>query len=253
MMRYQLCAMIPALTWVLACANLNFAAVVVNEGFEGYADTAAMQVNWGSTGAGTLGIGNGNPGNSAEHPGLIVNSWIGSTFSLVPTATESLILSADIFDDGTSINKRMTVGLRNGADPLFEMGYYNSTSEHYHVRVLNMYGRENWAPLSPGLADGGLVAGWNRFQATFTATSLTVTLDLGADGSVDGTFTSIGTPSASPFVDLRFGGPSNLSSAGGGVRIDNISLQTVFVPEPTSLSLISGCLMGVAVLRRRRR
>ena len=227
-----------ALAMTLSLSGSSSAAVVVSEGFEGYADTAAMQANWNNTGLGTLGVGNGNPGNSAEHLGGTVNSWIGSSFSLTPSATESLVLSADIFDDGTSTNERMTVGLRNNANPLFEMGHYNSTTEQYHVRVLNIYGNEGWVPIQTGLTAGGLVAGWNRYQATFTASSLTVTIDLGADGSIDGTFTSLGAPSANPFVDLRFGGPSNLSSGGGGVRFDNISLQTVAVPEPATFSVL---------------
>ncbi|MCR9291066.1 MAG: hypothetical protein NXI32_00020 [bacterium] len=68
-----------------------------------------MQANWGNSGLGTLGVGNGNPGNSAEHLGGTVNSWIVSSFSLTPTATESIVLTADIFDDGTSSNERMPV------------------------------------------------------------------------------------------------------------------------------------------------
>lgn len=229
----------------------SFAAVVVNEGFESYASTAAMQANWGNAGLGTLGTGNGNPGNSAEHPGGVVNSWVGSVFSLTPSSTESIRLTADIFDDGTSSNERITVGLRNGANPLFEMGHYNSTAQHFHVRVLNMYGNEGWVPLAPGLTAGGLVAGWNRFQATFSATDLTVTIDLGANGTIDGTFRSAGALSATPFVDLRFGGPSNLSSP-GGVRFDNILLETVAVPEPNTCAWWCIGSLGMAVFRRRR-
>ncbi|MEZ6083488.1 MAG: PEP-CTERM sorting domain-containing protein [Phycisphaerae bacterium] len=121
--------------------------------------------------------------------------------------------------------------------------------EHYHVRVLNMYGGDNWVPISAGLKDSsGQLAGWNRYQAIFTESSLTVTIDLGADGSIDGTFVSAGAPSATPFIDLRFGGPSNLSSAGGGASFDNISLEVI--PEPATLSLLA--LGGIAALRRRR-
>jgi PEP-CTERM motif len=240
-----------ALLAALACAAHSSAGVIVSEDFESYATTAAMQANWGSTGAGTLDTATGNPGQSASHPGGTVNSWIGSSISLTPTAANPIVLTADIYDDADSSNERNTIGFRNGANPLFEMGHYNGTAEHYHVRVLGMYGSDNWVPLAPGLAasTGGIQAGWNRYQATFTDTSLTVTLDLGADGSIDGSFTSVGSPSANPFVDLRFGGPSNLSSP-GPINVDNISL--VVIPEPASMMLASLAIVGLLALTRRR-
>lgn len=233
------------------CVAAANAEVIVSEDFESYADTAAMKVKWGSAGLGTLDKIKGNPGQSAYHPGGAVNSWIGSTFSIKPTAEDTIVLSADIYDDGTSANERLTVGLRNGANPLFEMGHYNSTAEHYHVRVLNMYGNENWVPIEPGLkASSKQPAGWNRYEATFTLTSLTVTLDLGSDGTIDGTFESLGSPSANAFVDLRFGGPSNLSSAGGGAYFDNIGLDVV--PEPATFVLFALGMIGCVALVRRR-
>ena len=225
--------------------------IVVSENFDSYADTAAMNVNWGSVGGlGTLDSGFGNGGKSASHPGGTVNSWIGSAFSITPSASENVVLQFDMYDDYTSTNERITVGLRNGADPLLEIGHYNGSAEHYHVRVLNFAGNENWVPLQPGLNASSGAAGWNRYTATISTTGITVTLDLGANGSVEGTFTSTGAPSANPFTDLRFGGPSNLSSAGGGAWFDNITLSTVAVPEPGSLALLG--LGGLAMIRRRR-
>ena len=214
-----------------------------------------MQLNWGlflgSAPAGTLATAFGNGGQSAAHPGGTVNSWIGSTFALTPTATQNIVLTADLYDDATSQNERLAVGLRNGANPLFEMGHYNA-GEHYYVRVLGMYGGENWAPIDATLNTGGISAGWNRYQATFTLTDLTVTIDLGANGSIDGTFVSTGAPSANNFIDLRFGGPSNLSSAGGGFNVDNISLSTVAVPEPSSLAALAALgVFGLTQCRRK--
>ena len=236
-----------ALCSIMAISSHVWANVVVSENFDSYTSTLEMQANW-SAGAGALAIGQGNGGgNAASHPGGTVNSWIGSSFSLLPSDSQPIIFSADIFDDGASANKRMTVGLRNGADPLFEMGFYNSPS-HYVVRVLNMYGNQNWVqiPLQPNSP----VVGWHRFTATFTGSSLTVTLDLNSNGVIDSTFVSTGSPSATPFVDLRFGGPSNLSSAGGGALFDNISLRQV--PEPSSIALLGLCLTGLVGYRRRR-
>jgi hypothetical protein len=230
----------------LVVSSQSLANVIVSENFDSYNNTAEMQANWGSTGLGTL-VGGGNGGNAASHPGGTVNSWIGSSFALTPTDARPVILTADIFDDASSSNKRMTVGLRNGANPLFEMGMYNSGGGQYWVRFVNTYGSENWQVIIP---DQAPVAGWHRFSATFTGSSATVTLDLNADGTIDGTFFSNGTPSANPFVDLRFGGPSNLSSAGGGALFDNITLQQV--PEPSSMALCGVCLAGLAGYRRRR-
>jgi hypothetical protein len=237
-----------AVLLLLVISSQSLANVIVSENFDSYNSTADMQVNWGNTGLGTL-VGGGNGGNAASHPGGAVNSWIGSTFSLTPTDARPVILTADIFDDGTSANERMTVGLRNGADPLFEMGFYNQPgATFYAVRVLNMYNNENWTalPLDPNSP----VAGWHRFRAVFTGSSLTVTLDLNSNGIIDSTFVSNGSPSANPFVDLRFGGPSNSTSAGGGALFDNITLQQV--PEPSSMALCGVCLAGLAGYRRRR-
>lgn len=226
--------------------------VYVAETFEGYGSTAEMQANWGSTGLGTLDTTRGNPGKSAFHPGGAVNSWTGPGFSLLPDANTYVMLTADIYDDGTSQNERISVGLRNGANPLLEMGHYNNTPEHYHARILNFAGNNNWVPISPGLrAASGQPAGWNRYQARIGVNDILITIDLGADGTIDGSLYSSGVDIAAPFVDLRFGGPSNLSSPGGGVFFDNIRLETVAVPEPSAALLaLVGCVGGL--LRRRR-
>ncbi|MCC7336685.1 MAG: PEP-CTERM sorting domain-containing protein [Pirellulaceae bacterium] len=251
---------LPVLILTLAAGPAS-AAIVVSEDFEGYANTAAMQANWGATGLGTLATAFGNGGQSAAHPGGAINIWQGSTFSLTPTATQNIVLTADLYDDATSQNERLTVGLRNGANPLFEMGHWNQALpqpgggipkvEHYATRVLGMYGNESWMPIDATLNDTGISAGWNRYEATFTLTNVTVTIDLGANGTIDGTFVSTGAPSANAFTDLRFGGASGVSSAGGGFNVDNITLRTVAVPEPSSLAALAA--LGVMGLARRRR
>ena len=232
---------------VVAIQNVS-AQMIVNEDFESYADTAAMLANW-SGGPGVLVSTNGNTGNSAYHLGGTVNNWAGSAISLTPSSSESIILRADIYDDASSAVGRMTVGLRNGADPLFEMGHYNSFTTEYAVRVLSIYGSPSWV----AFPDVTRTTGWNRYEAIFTGSDLTITLDIGADGSIDSTLHYTGAPSANPFTDLRFGGPSNLSSAAPG-WFDNIQLQVVSVPEPTALVLggLGGLLLFVAVRRGRK-
>ena len=233
---------------LFATLNVSNAQVLVNEDFESYADTAAMQVNWGASGLGTLTNSFGNPGQSAYHPGGTVNSWIGSAISVTPTATEFIRLTADIYDDGTSGNKRMTVGFRGGPFPLFEMGMYNDPS-HYSVRINSFAGNENWLAFpNQGSFTNAPVAGWHRFSVEIYETQTVVSLDLFADGSIDSSYTSVGTVSGS-FTDLRFGGPSNLSSAGGGAWFDNIKLELVSVPEPTTVAL---GVLGLLALASRR-
>ncbi|OQB91426.1 MAG: hypothetical protein BWX84_01392 [Verrucomicrobia bacterium ADurb.Bin118] len=222
-----------------------FGQVLVNETFESYADTAAMRLNWDSDGLGTLDTDFGNPGQSATHPGGTVNTWIGSSFSLLPSSG-TIVLKADIYDPGTGSAQRNTVGLRNGADPLFEMGHYNAQSSQYAVRVLAMYGEPNWV-FFPGV---DRTAGWHHYEATFTDTDVTITLDLESDGTVDSTLTFSGSPSANPFVDLRFGGPSGITSA-GPMWVDNIMLSQIPEPSVAMLGLLGG--FGLLAMFRRRR
>jgi hypothetical protein len=221
------------------------ATTYVNETFESYADTAAMQVNWGSAGAGTLDTAFGNPGQSATHPGGAVNVWTGSSFSLLPSSG-AIVLSADIYDPGTGPAQRNTVGLRNGANPLFEMGHYNSQGSQYAVRLVAMYGNPNWV-FFPNVTR---TAGWHHYEATFTATDVTITLDLNNDGIVDSTLNYSGSPSANPFVDLRFGGPSGITSA-GPMWVDNIMLSQIPEPSVAMLGLLGG--FGLLAMFRRRR
>lgn len=217
----------------------------VNETFESYADTAAMELNWTPAGLGELVTTNGNPGQSAWHPGGQVDTWIGSSFSLLPNPSGAVVLKADIYDPGDTGLQRNTVGLRNGANPLFEMGHYNSSYTQYAVRVLGMYGAPGWV----FFPDVVRTAGWHHYEATFSATSVTITLDIDLDGIVDSTLSYNGSPSANPFVDLRFGGPSNLAS-GGAMLVDNIVLSQIPEPSVAMLGLLGG--LGMLWIARRR-
>ena len=223
------------------------AQIIVNEDFN-YADTAAMQVNWGAVGLGTLNATNGNPLPSAEHPGGTVNSWVGSAISVTPTPTEFVRLTADIYDDGTSANKRMTVGLRGGPFPLFEMGMYNNPS-HYAVRLALLAGNEGWLAFpDQGSFVNAPTTGWHRFTVDIFDTQTIISFDLFADGIVDSTLTSLGA--AGTFTDLRFGGPSNVTSGGGGALFDNIVLEVLAVPEPSGFMLGALGLLALAARRR---
>lgn len=245
----------------IACASqVAFATtILVNESFDTYADTAAMKLVWG--GAGNLGTLDTtlsySPNNSAAHPGGAVNIYQPGIGSATPTAALDMVLSAKIYDNALVANDRVTVGLRTGAAPLFEMGRYNDWTplpalpvHTYGIRGLSL---GNGITPSPGwkpfLIGGNPIAptvGWHSYEATFSiATGLTVTLDLTSDGTIDSTlqFTGDGATAFGNFTELRFGGPSGLSSTGGGANFDDIRLA--LVPEPTSLVLAG--LLGAVV------
>jgi hypothetical protein len=240
-------------------AQTAAAQVIVNEQFN-YENLAALQAKWSNTNGLTLELGSGNPAPSAGHSGAaVIHGWTGSTFSVTPTAANPLVLSVDIYNSGAG-NQRNTVGLRTGANPLFEMGMYNAfdndpyelenTGNGIGARILNFAGSsalagQKWVKLDDHYT------GWSRWEATFTDLSLTLRIDHGVNGIWDVVYTSTGTNVVGAFTDLRFGGPSGLSSAGGGFAVDNIVLQVI--PEPSTYALLGvGAVMFAFFARRKK-
>jgi hypothetical protein len=262
------CTSIVASLFLLVAATLTPAQAsiitIVNETFDTYADTAAMSAVWTGT-VGTLDSSlSYSPSNSAAHPGGAVRIYSPGIGIATPTATKDLVLSAKIYDNALVANDRITVGLRTGAAPLFEMGRHNAFTaaptgtNTYGIRGLSLGNgispSPDWRAFPNG--SGGAIpatAGWHTYVARFSiANGLTVTLDLLSDGTIDSTlqFTGNGTSAFGNFTDLRFGGPSNLSSAGGGANFDDIRLA--LVPEPASLLMVSLMGLGLGCLRPRR-
>lgn len=244
-----------AFAWLGLCIAPLSAAVVIQDDFESYADTAAFQVVWGNAGLGTLATAAGNPGQSAAHPGGADNTQSFTTFN--PTATEHLRLTGQMFDDATSANKRISIGLRNGAGAnILEMGFYNAPS-HYAARVV-LFASGDPSPSWVAFKDGGgaalasPVAGWHTFSVEISDSTVDFSLDLGSDGSIDSTLSFAAVAGATGFNQLRIGGPSGVSSTFGGANFDNLVLETITVPEPTSAGVCAllGCL---CMVRRRRR
>jgi len=234
--------------------NHSISQVIVNEDFESYADTTAMDLKWDNlgTGVGVLVTTNGNSGNSAYHisatsSGATVNQWKGSAFSIAPSLTEKIVLRADIFNIGGT-DGRETIGLRVGTD-IFEMGHYNASPvlQQFGIRVNSIYSNAGYL----GFANPTETLGWNRFEAIFTTTEVTVTLDLGADGSVDYTIVSSGAPGFIAFNDLRFGGPSGNSSV-EPAWFDNIYMAVEAVPEPSTAALLGISICALIGIRRSR-
>jgi len=261
---------------VLVCCVVLMAAhsaaagtVIVSEDFESYADTAALNVAW-SGGPATLDTGLAFSGSqSAAHGGGTVNNFAAGVGSLIPSLAEDLVLTGRIYDDGLVPNDRITIGLRTGAAPLFEMGRYNSfntapaegpqgPTNTYGIRGLSLGNgiapSPNWFAFDDGGSVVAATEGWHTYEATFSVVNgLTVTLDLLSDGTVDHTlsFAGDGASDYNAFTDLRFGGPSNLSSAGGGANFDDISLALVdVIPEPSTLMLAG--LAGLSMIARRK-
>jgi hypothetical protein len=227
------------------------ATILVSDDFESYADTAAMQAVWGAAGVGTLDTAVGNPGQSMRQNGGVQNQ---QTFSpTTPTTSDRVVFSVDIYDDGTSANKRMTAGLRGGAaSNIFEMGMYNGPS-HYAVRAV--LPGPSWLAFTGLVNDAGNpianspVAGWHTYRLELDGATATFTLDLNGDGNINGTVVvPVVFNGAAPLNTVRLG--LGLSSAGGGANFDNVSLAVV--PEPASMALVGLMGLGLACVRTRR-
>lgn len=231
----------------LALASSAQATVIIDDDFESYADTTAMQAVWGAAGVGTLDTVLGNPGNSMSFPGGVQNQQTISVLQATPA--NPIVYTVDIYDDGTSANKRTTAGLRHSSVAnLIEMGMYNGPS-HYAVRAV--LPGPSWVAFTDMVDDLGdplanaPITGWHRFQVTLDGTNATFTVDLNIDGNINGTAVLPAAWNAAGIDTVRLG--TGLSSAGGGVNFDNVKLEVV--PEPASLALLG--LGGLAMLRRR--
>lgn len=186
-----------AFTLALLAATPALAdTVIVDDNFDSYADTNAFLAKWVATiGNGSAaadpadlqaGILTDDPLSTFDFPGLqgkaidhigvavgsgrtMVNQYGGvinqanaqnPTFSIAPSATQSVFLSADIFESGGG-NERMTVGLRHvgvsgttvTTTNLLDMGFYNSNSADPTV-VGSANPAQNAVAGSPGFYNG---------------------------------------------------------------------------------------------------
>ncbi|MEM9353081.1 MAG: PEP-CTERM sorting domain-containing protein [Planctomycetota bacterium] len=212
-------------------------------------------------------------------------------FELVPTESLSVRYGGDFYDN-IDANRRSTIGLRNDTferDPgvfgtnFLELGFWNAdavdptdgvtpiptTGYAYRIALFGANGganiqNPNWQyfQLDPSLDtdedelvdQGDIGAGWHRYEAVVTPTTVTVTLDLFRDGvknltrDLDGDIeVGVGAPGVDaevvipvemftsatntsggpdPFTSLRIGAPSGVSANLEGV-VDNVILETI--------------------------
>ena len=86
-------------------------------------------------------------------------------------------------------------------------------------------------------------------ESVLLETDVTVSVDLGSDTVIDTSQVwNLGDVYTTGLGVVRLGGPSNLSSAGGGGFFDDIYLAQV--PEPTVIGLGALGLLTLAVRRR---
>jgi hypothetical protein len=150
--------------------------VFVDEDFEGYTDTAALEASWlfvpGTSGSKNLTLidqtystiinsttfepyplgqkafdptSTGATGKGVEFVGSGVLELDLPTINggqpLLPTAEKSVVFGGDIFDVNGHANMRRSLGLRNSnAENLIEMGFWNTSALSYAARAVNFGG-----------------------------------------------------------------------------------------------------------------
>jgi hypothetical protein len=272
--------------------------VILNEDFESYADTTAMQTAWASTDPAVSRIADNSidpaafpgAGKGAEHLGGAVNilSGFNGGNALIPSATQSVRVEADIWENAATANKRVSLGFRGPGSNIIELGSWNANTcdptvagcvpgttavggpgfipangRGLGARMQLFAGftapltvQPNWQyfnlPTELDTSANGVVgvsevgAGWNHYVATITPTSVTISIDLYRDGlrntdNVPGTGTTgldsetiwNVTSNAAGYTDIRFGGPSGVTSGGGSLTFDNIKVSLIDIVTPT--------------------
>jgi hypothetical protein len=237
---------------LLALVASASAAIIIQDDFESYADTTALNGPWpkgtGTDAATYLLVGDNGPTWPGEKCVENLLTAARRDWSFTPTALaagEELIWAFDLKDMDTTVAFRqfgqiLSKDAPAGAlDELIAMGVYNAADPNevfnankYYARVAFGPGGVNWFALNTTRS-----AGWHRFEAHIKKTG---TVDFYVDGVLD----TAGVPHGGDYwYQARIG--SGLSST-RAARYDNYLVN--ITPEPASLALVA---LGLLAFRRR--
>jgi len=204
--------------------------VIFEEDFERYTNTANLRAVW-PQGAGVLELRAPGGGQAARYDGGDANRR--GDFSVLPGHSHAVVLTADLFDFATNANRHMTLAVGNRNRAFVELGVV-SDGGVYAARTLDIGGKtREWTAFKTVQKR---VRGWHRFQLVISPSNTVATLDLDANGKVDGSVTLEGPPPGEALTEVRFGALSDGVSPGGPVLIDNIRLELVPVGPPVVLA-----------------
>ena len=235
------------------------AAVIFDDNFDGYADTAALDAVWGKGGTHTDAqtfldngpAGSANTSKAVHHTARAYR--VRFSDGVAPTAADPLVVEYDLYDAAgstdTAANEYNQALAKNAAGALTQLVAMGKSSlvpagsggtdfSKYQARIA--FGSVNWFNLNAARS-----VGWH----TFTAEIFPDTINFYVDGVLDSTKTFTGGV-GDAFSEFRIG-PAGLSARAEEAYYDNFSVTTGVVPEPAAVGL--ACLAGFGLLARRRR
>jgi len=239
------------------------AATILVDNFESYADTTALNAAWPvAVGNDTMTFLDAGPAGSTNtsktvHTTNRQGRRDRSITPTIPTATEPLVVSYDLYDVGgdnsaNEYDQILAFDSANALSQLISMGKSTTGTSNGAVNPAKYQARiafpaapagVNWINLNTNRS-----VGWH----TFTAEIFDTKVNFYVDGILDtGNLPRAGGV-GNAFSVFRLG--SGLGSRAEVGYYDNVSITTGVVPEPGTVTMLSlGGLIGAAVAWRKRR
>jgi hypothetical protein len=177
---------------------------------------------------------------------------------LSPELVGPLVFRADIFDDGVTEFKRVTVNVRyqlpgSGAQNVIQVGITPQPGGFGHMQAGMLFNPEpGWRPISLPEEMNERVEigpGWHRFMVHITMTELIYSLDLHRDGTVDAVDIVPALLHPIGFNEMRFG--KMLGPEPSFIAIDNLVLRAI--PEPATAGLAGMAGLALVMVRSKPR